>query len=56
MTLSVLKVLLLPLRPIIFMLNQDVNQINGEIFNSGSPENVYQLKPLAEILIRLNMI
>tara|TARA_B100001063_G_scaffold1680_1_gene1226 strand:+ start:2565 stop:3584 length:1020 start_codon:yes stop_codon:yes gene_type:complete len=33
---------------IIFMLNQDPEKINGEIFNSGSPENVYQLKPLAE--------
>lgn len=33
---------------IIFMLKQDPNKINGEIFNSGSPENVYQLKSLAE--------
>ena len=33
---------------IIFMLNQDKVLINGEIFNSGSPENVYQLRPLAE--------
>ncbi len=33
---------------IIFMLSQDKSLINGEIFNSGSPENVYQLKPLAE--------
>ena len=33
---------------IIFMLNQDKDLINGEIFNSGSPENVYQLRPLAE--------
>jgi len=33
---------------IIFILSQDPNNINGEIFNSGSPENVYQLKPLAE--------
>jgi len=33
---------------IIFMLSQDPNDINCEIFNSGSPENVYQLKPLAE--------
>ena len=33
---------------IIFMLHQDKELINGEIFNSGSPENVYQLRPLAE--------
>ncbi|MDA9762899.1 NAD(P)-dependent oxidoreductase [Gammaproteobacteria bacterium] len=33
---------------IIFMLGQDKELINGEIFNSGSPENVYQLRPLAE--------
>lgn len=33
---------------IIFMLYQDQELINGEIFNSGSPENVYQLKTLAE--------
>lgn len=33
---------------IIFMLNQNKDLINGEIFNSGSPENVYQLRPLAE--------
>jgi nucleoside-diphosphate-sugar epimerase len=33
---------------IIFILNQDKGLINGEIFNSGSPENVYQLRPLAE--------
>tara|TARA_B110000003_G_scaffold276426_1_gene322816 strand:+ start:1504 stop:2520 length:1017 start_codon:yes stop_codon:yes gene_type:complete len=32
----------------IFMLKQNINQINGHIFNSGSSENVYQLKPLAE--------
>ena len=33
---------------IIFILNQDPSDINSEIFNSGSAENVYQLKPLAE--------
>ena len=32
----------------IFMLEADVNRINGNIFNSGSSENVYQLKSLAE--------
>lgn len=32
----------------IFMLEQESKQINGEIFNSGSSENVYQLKSLAE--------
>lgn len=32
----------------IFMLSQDSKIINGEIYNSGSPENCYQLKPLAE--------
>ena len=35
---------------IIFILNQDPSDINSEIFNSGSTENVYQLKPLAELL------
>jgi nucleoside-diphosphate-sugar epimerase len=33
---------------IIFMLDQRVEEINKEIFNSGSPDNCYQLKPLAE--------
>jgi len=31
-----------------FMLEADVKKINGEIFNVGSEENNYQLKPLAE--------
>ena len=31
-----------------FMLEADVEKINGEIFNVGSEENNYQLKPLAE--------
>ena len=38
---------------IIFMLNQNKDLINGEIFNSGSPENVYQLKPLAERIVKV---
>ena len=33
---------------ILFMLGQRVEEINKEIFNSGSPDNCYQLKPLAE--------
>ena len=33
---------------IIFMLDQRVEEINKKIFNSGSPDNCYQLKPLAE--------
>jgi len=33
---------------IIFMLSQDKKEINKEIFNVGSPENCYQLRPLAE--------
>ncbi len=33
---------------IIYMLSQTKELINGEIFNAGSPENVYQLRPLAE--------
>jgi len=32
----------------IFMLDQEPKKICGEIFNSGSPENCYQLRPLAE--------
>ena len=31
-----------------FMLEADMEKINGEIFNVGSEENNYQLKPLAE--------
>ena len=31
----------------IFMLDADADKINGEIFNVGSDENVYQLEPLA---------
>ena len=38
---------------IIFMLNKNVDDINGQIFNSGSSENVYQLKPLAERIASL---
>ena len=38
---------------IIFMLNKNVDDINGQIFNSGSSENVYQLKPLAERIATL---
>ncbi len=33
---------------IIFMISQPKELINREIFNAGSPENVYQLKPLAK--------
>ena len=32
----------------IMMLTKDIDKINGEIFNSGSSKNVYQLKSLAE--------
>jgi nucleoside-diphosphate-sugar epimerase len=34
----------------IFMLTADADKVNGEIFNVGSKENVYQLGPLAEIV------
>ena len=33
---------------ICFMLEADMDKVNGEIFNVGSEENNYQLKPLAE--------
>lgn len=33
-----------------FMLTAPADKVNGEIFNVGSKENVYQLKPLAEIV------
>lgn len=36
----------------IFMLTAPAEQVNGQIFNVGSAENVYQLKPLAEIVAR----
>lgn len=32
----------------ILMLKENINKINGHIFNTGSSKNVYQLKPLAE--------
>ena len=34
----------------IFMLTAPAEKVNGQIFNIGSKENVYQLKPLAEIV------
>lgn len=34
----------------IFMLDAPAERVNGEIFNLGSAENVYQLGPLAEIV------
>ena len=36
----------------IFMLSQDSSKINGEVFNTGSPENVYQLGNLSEIVAK----
>ncbi|SFD92958.1 Nucleoside-diphosphate-sugar epimerase [Thiohalospira halophila DSM 15071] len=35
-------------RALAFMLSADVERINGEIFNVGSPENSYQLESLAK--------
>lgn len=35
-------------RAMCFMLEADVDKVNGQIFNVGSDENNYQLKPLAE--------
>ncbi len=37
----------------IFMLTADANKVNGEIFNVGSAENVYQIGPLGELVARL---
>jgi nucleoside-diphosphate-sugar epimerase len=37
----------------IFMLTADPAKVNGEIFNVGSAENVYQIGPLGELVARL---
>ena len=34
----------------IFMLDADINKVNGEIFNVGSDKNSYQIKDIAEIV------
>lgn len=34
----------------IFMLDADINKVNGEIFNVGSDKNSYQIKDLADIV------
>ena len=36
-----------------FMLTADADKVNGQIFNVGSAENVYQIGPLGELVARL---
>lgn len=40
-------------RALKFMLTADADKVNGEIFNVGSAENVYQIQPLGELVARL---
>ncbi len=37
----------------VFMLRADADKVNGEIFNVGSAENVYQIAPLGELVAKL---
>jgi len=40
-------------RALKLMLTADADKVNGEIFNVGSAENVYQIQPLGELVARL---
>ena len=40
-------------RALMLMLTADADKVNGEIFNVGSAENVYQIEPLGELVARL---